>query len=180
MNTQKLTKRQKKSLAFRKRETSKRQQNDKKHRNELTGMDDDAYLALERQGIFGLDDGEDEMEGGAHEEDGTPVDYKEGGPVQRKKGKGSRQGKSEAEEEDVPVSMAVLKKRKREGDGDGERRGKDEEDIGRVKRAKRTSPERDGSENIKDKTKQKFILFVGESLIISETLPTGSPFLKAI
>jgi nucleolar protein 6 len=153
----KLTKKQKKSLAFRERKAKPPIANDrKKHKNELTGNDDDALLALEGEDIFGLDGGEAEAEGDAHAEDSAQIGDEEGHALQHKKGKGGGKGKSKKESEDVPVFVADLKgkKRKREGGGEvdeGMRQDK-------VKKAKQTSP----VEEKNDKAKQKFILFVGE------------------
>jgi len=162
--TPKLTKKQKKSLAFRQHKTTKRQHRNK---NGHTSMGDDAHFTLEDQDIFALDGGEVEVEGDAHEEDGTPVGYKEGNAVQRKKSKVSKQSKGETEKEDVPVVVAVLKgkalKRKRGNEGEGE--GEGEEGHSRAKKAKQTSSvEKEvDNEKTKDKTKQKLILFVGGS-----------------
>lgn len=169
--TPKLTKKQKKSLAFRTHKTTKRQhRNDQEHKNGLTSMGDDAYPTLEDQDIRALDGGEVEVEGDAHEEDGAPVGYKEGNAVQRKKSKVGKQIKGATEEEDVPVVVAVLKekdlKRKREGEGEGE------EGHGKAKKAKQTSAaEKEvDNEKTKDKTKQKLILFVGGSFLLGTAL----------
>src|SRR5260221_11713171 len=116
--TPKLTKKQKKSLAFREHKATKQQHRNK---NGHSSMGDNAYFTLEDQDIFALDGGEVEVEEDAHEEDGTPVGYEEENAVQRKKSKVGKQSKGETEKEDVPVVVAVLKgKRKRENEGEGE------------------------------------------------------------
>ena len=152
--TPKLTKKQKKSLAFRDRKTSKRQYpNDQKKINEHNSMEGDGHPALEGQDIFGLGCSKDQAERDANEEDGATVGYEEGDAVQHKKGKVSKQSKGETENENVPLSVAVLKgkKRKREVEDDGEV----------AKNAKQMSSA--GKEpDDENKTRQKFILFVGE------------------
>jgi nucleolar protein 6 len=155
--TPKLTKKQKKSLAFREHKTSKRQphRNDQRHKNGYTGMGGDAHFTLEDQDILDLDGGKVEVEEDAHEEGVAPVDYKEGNELQRKTSKVGRKSKGETKKEDVPVVVAVLKRK---------RRIEEEEDPGqgRAKKAKQTSSaEEVDNENKKEKTKQKFILFVG-------------------
>lgn len=178
----KLTKKQKKSLAFRDRKTGKRQHpnDEKQKRNEHDSMEGDAYPALAGQDIFGLDSSEDQAEGNAHEEDGATVGYEEGDAVQRKKGKVGKQGKGKTENEDVPLSVAVLKGKKRK------REDEDDREVGVAQGGVKNAKQMDSgkvldNENKKDNTRQKFILFIGEyvrTCLLERILTVSSGNLK--
>ncbi|KAJ3507180.1 hypothetical protein NLJ89_g6451 [Agrocybe chaxingu] len=172
--TQKLTKKQKKGLAFRERKSGgKRQPQGRKGDNELDEMEANAVPAMEDQDIAAGDGDKAEGTGAEHEKAGKAGWDAQRDEGKRKEGKVGRKGKGKAEAEDVRVSEPVLKKtgkRKREdgdedeGEGEG---GEDGEDgAGKKKSSKKPAKRKKGSEEDagdakKDTSKQRFLLFVG-------------------
>jgi len=168
--SQKLTKKQKKGLAFRERKTGKRQPGKGRHRNELSGMEYNAIPSMEGEVLFGLEGDPAQDQGVPRKDDSKTCRHEEGDAVQHKKGKSGSKSKGDAEKEDVSVSVAVLKgkKRKREDDGVDEESREDcvgVEGRSKTKRKKVTKEEGEEEEKQqKNQSKQKFILFIGEFL----------------
>ncbi len=174
--SQRLTKKQKKGLAFRERKTGKRQQGKGRHRNGLSGMEYNAIPSMEGEALLGLDGDPAQDQGIPHKEDSKTCRHEEGDVVQHKKGKGGSKGKGDAEKEDVSVSVAVLKGKKRMREDEGieaeGREGRAEvEGRSKTKRKKVAEGEEEEEEEEeeekqqKNQPKQKFILFIGEFLL---------------
>ena len=166
--TQKLTKKQKKGLAFRERKTGKRQPStaNQREKDGIDDMEDNAVPAMEDQDHIGADGGEAEVEGVDDKKAGKARGHQEGDVGRREEGKVGGKGKSKAKEEDVREPVSVLKKsgkRKREIEGEEEDEEKEKDDTAKklTKRKKVAGGEQD------DKGKQRFILFVGEYHIVS-------------
>ncbi len=166
---QKLTKKQKKSLAFRERKAvSKRQQGKERHKNELISMECNSIPVMEGESVLACDGRTVEDQGVTHQADGKARDDEERHEVQRKKGK---DGARNAEKEDVRFSVTVLKgkKRKREDGSEGEA---DRQEVVASKRRK--SVEAD-DEEMKDKSRQRLILFVGRLTNLFDSMSFSSP-----
>ena len=176
---QKLTKKQKKSLAFRERKgsTSKRQQGKQRHKNELISMDCNSIPVMEGESVLACDGCAVEGQGDTYQEDGKARDDEEGHEVELKKRKGSSRC---AEKEDVRLSHTVLKgkKRKREDGESSGGLGEAEEEAAR-KRRRSVEGEADDEEK-KDNSKQRFILFIGRLTILFHPILFLSPPAKAI
>ena len=161
---QKLTKKQKKSLAFRERKSaSKRQQGKERHKNELISMECNSIPVMEGESVLACDGCTVEGQGVTHQADGKAHDDEERRQVQRKKRKGSSTG---AEKEDVRFSDAVLKGKKRKRE-DGGTEGEAEEEVARKRRGS-IGGETDDEE--KDNSKQRFILFIGRLTILFDAI----------
>ncbi|KAF9527745.1 hypothetical protein CPB83DRAFT_814913 [Crepidotus variabilis] len=169
----KLTKKQKKGLAFRERKgKSTSTSTSSKHstlKKNVSDLDHNAYPAMEDQDLLGLDGGEGEVRGDEDEKQGEEGKDKERNEEERKESGKIGKGKRKAATEDVHVPVAVLKdgkgkKRKRE-EGEGVEENKETEAGGKkgsnkTKRKKVDGEAADtGDQN--DSTKQRFILFVG-------------------
>ena len=150
--TQKLTKKQKKGLAFRERKTGKRQD-----RDDLSEMEANAIPAMEDQDLAGADGGAVEVAGGDYKKTGQAVDNAIRDEGKRKESKVGSKGKGKAERQDVPVPVEVVKKetkRKREGAQDSQ--------DGQSKKRKRMDDNDKTPGDLEKAGKQRFILFVGE------------------
>jgi hypothetical protein len=171
---QKLTKKQKKGLAFRERKSGKQKKTaDPTHQDQyeygLAEMDFNAIPAMEDEVLVGVAGGSVQVEGVLGAAKGK-VGKEKGGKGDKSKGK--RASKDAEEAVGVVAQVGKGKKRKREegdieggeaevegagGAGDGEKGRK------RKKAVKKVDGEGDGEE---DRGKQRFILFVGMSLVI--------------
>ncbi|KAF8202992.1 hypothetical protein BJ912DRAFT_336336 [Pholiota molesta] len=166
--SQKLTKKQKKGLAFRERKTGKRHGT---KRNELDDMEANAVPAMEDAGLTGDDGDQAEAAGDDRTAKGKAGGDKEGGEGQRQEGKVGRKGKGKAAPEDVPVAVEAVKKatgqkRKREAEEEGAAEGgENAAEKGTTKKStkrKKTDGESKSQPDGKDKpAKQRFILFLG-------------------
>ncbi|KAF4623130.1 hypothetical protein D9613_002167 [Agrocybe pediades] len=162
-STQKLTKKQKKGLAFRERKSGK-------GKNGLDDMEANAVPAMEDQDIAGSDSHPVEAPGADHKKKGKEDGNKVGHEGTGKEGKAGGKGKGKAEAGDVSVSVekvgkgASAKKRKREEDDDGvaevEGKGDGKEKSKKTSKRKKTGGDKpaDGKEA---PSKQRFILFLG-------------------
>jgi hypothetical protein len=167
--SQRLTKKQKKGLAFRERKTGKRQQGKGRHKNELSGMEYNAIPFMEGEALLGLEGDPAQDQGVPRKEVSKTCRHEEGDVVQHKKGKSGSKSKGDAEKEDVSVSVAVLKGKKRTREDDGvEAEGREDrvEVDGRSKSKRKKAAEEEEEEEEekqqKNQPKQKFILFIGE------------------
>lgn len=163
----KLTKKQKKSLTFRKRATGKRHS-----RNELIEMDNTAFPAMEDQDIASLDCDTLEVEKKCKKGDEAVRDQDKQG-VERKCKKGDEtirdqdkqgvesKGKGRAKEKDVSVEVVKTTKRKRACE-DGAQTS--EFQSRKVSKRKKDNDVTQSSETKKTAVKQRFILFVGSHL----------------
>jgi nucleolar protein 6 len=171
--SQKLTKKQKKGLAFRERKTGKRHGT---KRNELDDMEANAVPAMEDAGLAGDDGGQAEAAGDDRPAKGKAGGDKEGGEGQRQEGKVGRKGKGKAAPEDVPIAVEAVKKaagqkRKREAEEEGAAEGGETAaEKGTTKKStkrKKTDGESKSQPEGKDKpAKQRFILFLGMCALI--------------
>lgn len=148
--TQKLTKKQKKGLAFRERKTGGKRQG----RHDLSEMEANAIPVVEDQDIAGADGGEIEVARDDHKKTGKAVDNAIGDEGKRKESKVGSKGKGKAERQDVPVPVEVVKKRKREV-------AQDSQDS-QSKKRKRVDDNDKTPGAVEKAGKQRFILFVGE------------------
>lgn len=147
--TQKLTKKQKKGLAFRERKTGKRQGPD-----DLSDMEANAIPVVEDQDLAGADGDEIEVAGDDYKKTGKAVDNAIGDEGKRKESKVGSKGKGKAEKQGVPVPVEVVKKRKREGLQDSQ--------DSQSKKRKRMDDNDKTPGDMEKAGKQRFILFVGE------------------
>lgn len=178
--SQKLTKRRKKSLAFRERKTGKRQQGKERYRNGLFSMEYNAIPSMEGEDVLVLDGYKAQDQRVPHKENSKACRHEEGDAVQHKKSKVSSKSKGDAEKEDVSLSVAVLKGKKRMREDEvGEAEGEEEVEGGSTK-TKRKKVGEEGGEERKEELKQRFILFVGEFLPFSVDLISSLIFFKAI
>ncbi|RXW22594.1 hypothetical protein EST38_g3285 [Candolleomyces aberdarensis] len=168
--SQKLTKKQKKSLAFRERKTGKQSRDTKSTGNPSTNEDEDEYglaevdvnaiPAMEDEVLPGVAGGSVQVEGVLGEEKGKQ------GKAKRDKGdksKGKRPNQDGAEAVGVAAQAGKGQKRKREADEaevDGAGVGDGEKGRKRKKAAKKEEEDGEG-EGERNRAKQKFILFVG-------------------
>ncbi|KAH9486555.1 putative RNA-binding protein [Psilocybe cubensis] len=166
-STQKLTKKQKKGLAFRERKTGKGQTKNAV----VDDMETNAIPLMEDQDLAGSDSYPSEIPGGDDETKGKTTNVQnrvEGEPKEGKvgaKGKGKGKGKAETETSIVAVEKmkGQPKKRKRSDEDEAEKDGDENLQDGVKKKSKRKKV--DGDKVIGGKadkpTKQRFILFLG-------------------
>lgn len=166
--SQKLTKKQKKGLAFRDRKSGKR------HGQDELSMEANAVPAMEDEDITGNVSAADKDTGNNDKKKGKTVDDAGRGEGKRQEGKvGSKgKGKAKAEEFSGPVEVGKkgAQKRKREDDGedavDGKQASKTTAPTQTAKRKK--TADGDSTKEAKDKTekpaKQRFLLFLGTSI----------------
>jgi len=160
--TQKLTKKQKKGLAFRERQSTKRKHGDAT----IADMDDNAVPIMEDQDLATISCDRSQVEGDAKQTKSTTSTGEIEKGSGQSEGKGKEKGKQESgldvesnrprkrkrenevdvEEEDVPKKSAVMKRIKSRDEGSGE---------GVEKDAGSTTAQQ----------KQRFILFVGARVI---------------
>ncbi|KDR85403.1 hypothetical protein GALMADRAFT_54100 [Galerina marginata CBS 339.88] len=154
-STQKLTKKQKKGLAFRERKIGKA-------KNGHSDTEDNAVPFMEDQDRAGSDGDTPEVAGGGDKKKGKATGVAVGDEVKRKEGRAGSKGTRKTEAEDVPVSVEMTslgKKRKRGNDETGRAEG-----SGQPKKAlkrKKTDGGADETGEKKNDTKQRYILFVG-------------------
>jgi nucleolar protein 6 len=157
MSDSKLTKKQKKGLAFRQRTVGKR-----RSRNELMEMETAAIPTMEDQDIASIqsDTLQDQKKRRELEGDETV-----GVSDQDKQGRLARKGKRTAEENNVLASVEVVKtiKRKRVSGEDGAKEDQISEFQARkvLKRKKNNDVTQSSETKGKTEVKQRFILFVG-------------------
>lgn len=170
--SQKLTKKQKKGLAFRERKTGKRQGT---KRNELDDMEANAVPAMEDEGLAGDDGDQTEAAGDDRTAKGKAGGDKEGGEGRSQEGKVGGKGKGKATAENVPVAVEVVKKatgqkRKREAAeeaGEGGENAAEKSTTKKSTKRKKTDGESKSQPEGKDKpAKQRFILFLGMYALI--------------
>lgn len=165
-STQKLTKKQKKSLAFRERKTGKGQ-----GKNELDDMEANAVPAMEDQDIAGDDSNPPQVPGDGGEEKGKAGNDAVRHEGKRKEGKLGGKGKGKAEKEDVPVAVEKLnssKKRKRDAEEDESKQ--EDEDTTAEQSSKKTSKRKKTGDEKQASTKegkQRYILFLGKEHLTS-------------
>ncbi|KAF9056571.1 hypothetical protein BJ165DRAFT_537259 [Panaeolus papilionaceus] len=175
--SQKLTKKQKKGLAFRERKTGKPHRSSTSNTtahstsfsdNELDEMEAMAIPVMEDQDLADNDCYPTKIGRNEGQKRGKAGDHGAGGDAKPRKGAESSKGKRKSEEEDVPVSVEVSKeggkgkKRKREGEenvgakeADGESKNKTSKKIKTSKDGETTTDEK------KNNGKSRFILFIG-------------------
>lgn len=161
MSDSKLTKKQKKGLAFRQRTLGKR-----RPRNELMEMETFAVPTMEDQDIASIQS--DTLQGQKKRREG---DETVGVSDQDKQGRLARKGKRTAEENNVLVSVEVVKtiKRKRVSGEDGAKEDQTSEFQPRkvLKRKKNNDVTQSSETKGKTEVKQRFILFIGSRLSCS-------------
>jgi len=152
---QKLTKKQKKGIAFRDRKTTK-----SRTHGDPSGLEDNQVPVLEVQDLADVQDVSPALEVAPEQ-----------GPLVDSKGKAARKGKEKAKDKDSGPPPRSEKKKKRKRDDDA---GGGEEDVAKKSE---DAPETDGpkrkkvkgnsgaagdaGKGAKDQVKQRFILFVG-------------------
>lgn len=155
---QKLTKKQKKTLAFRGRTTGKRNS-----RNGQIEMETTAVPIMEDQDIASMH--RDTMEHPVIQNKKKCKEGDETGQVfdDGKQGRIEGKGNGRAEEKDVSVSMEVVKTTKRKRGGEN---GEQEDQISESRKVLKRKKGNDvtQSSETKEKIKQRFILFVGSHL----------------
>lgn len=168
-NVQKLTKKQKKGLAFREGKAGKRKGNG------VPDMEDNAVPAMEDQGHAGDDGGAVEIRGDDRQKTGKEVDNKVRDEGKRSDDKTAGKGKGKAAEEDARESAQVVKKevskkRKRENDesGEGEEGAEDKKSSSGAKATKKKKGGADAKEEKEKPSKQRFILFLGVCVYFRE------------
>ncbi|KAF8167701.1 hypothetical protein B0H34DRAFT_792396 [Crassisporium funariophilum] len=154
--TQKLTKKQKKGLAFRERKTTGKRQ----EKNDLTEMEANAIPTMEDQDLAGDDSNTAEAAGVEDPKKRKERNDESGSKERRKEGKVSSKGKGKAEAEDVPVSDALVKSTKRKREGEAEQTP-DANPSKAPKRKKGVNGAEAGETKDTKAAKQRFILFVG-------------------
>jgi nucleolar protein 6 len=147
--TQKLTKKQKKGLAFRERKTGKR--------HDLSEMEANAIPAVEDQDLAGADGDAIEVAGSDYKKAGKAVDNAVGDEGKRKESKVGSKGKGKAERQDVPVPVEVVKKEKKR-----KREGAQDSEDSQSKKRKRVDDNDKTPGDLEKAGKQRFILFVGK------------------
>ncbi|KIM47808.1 hypothetical protein M413DRAFT_439487 [Hebeloma cylindrosporum] len=153
-STQKLTKKQKKGLAFRERKAGKRPA-----RDDLSEIEANAIPVVEDQDLAGGDGDTIEVERDDYKKTGKAVDNAIGDEGKRKESKVGSKGKGEAEKQGVPDPVEVVKKekkRKRESEtaeGDGQSK--------KTAKRKRLDADEKTPVDTEKAGKQRFILFVG-------------------
>jgi len=165
-STQKLTKKQKKGLAFRERKSGK-------GKNGLDDMEANAVPAMEDQDFASSNSNTSEVPGAEHKkkskENGNTIGNESTGKESKEGSKGK--GKAEAEDGSVAVEKVksvTTKKRKREKEDEGDAAKEEEESTeekeksAKTSKRKKISSDKKGSEST---SKQRFILFLGGSLI---------------
>lgn len=170
--SQKLTKKQKKSLAFRERKTEK-QNRDKKTAEACNTNDDDQYglaemdvnaiPAMEDQDLLGEASDNIQVEGVLGSEK-RKLGKEKGGKGDKSQGK--RSSKDGAEAVGVAAQVGKGKKRKREAeDVEAEVEDGVVGNGGKGRKRKKAAKKEDGEgEGEDDKTNQRFILFVGMAI----------------
>ena len=159
MSNLKLTKKQKKGLAFRQR-TGNRQS-----RNELMEMEIAAVPIMEDQDIASIQS--DTLQGQKKRKEGDETVRVSD---QDKQGRVASKGKKIAEETNVSVSVEVVKttKRKRACEDGAQENQTSEFQSRKVQKRKKGSDVTQSSEtNVKTAVKQRFILFVGSHISCS-------------
>ena len=155
MSDSKLTKKQKKGLAFRQRTTGKR-----RPRDELMEMETAAIPIMEDQDIASIQSDTLQDQKKIREGDETARVS-----IQDKQGRVARKGKKTAEENDVLVSIEVVKtiKRKRPSCEDEAQGDQISESQSRKVLKRKKDKDVTQSSETKGKTavKQRFILFIG-------------------
>lgn len=155
----KLTKKQKKGLAFRQRTTGKR-----RSRNELMEMETAAIPTMEDQDIASIQSDTLQDQKKRREGDET-VRVSD----QDKQGRVARKGKRTAEENNILVSVEVVKtiKRKRASSEEGAQEDQTSESQSRkvLKRKRNNDVTQSSETNGKIAVKQRFILFVGSRFL---------------
>ncbi|KAF8973613.1 hypothetical protein BDZ97DRAFT_1647687 [Flammula alnicola] len=164
--TQKLTKKQKKGLAFRERKSGKQQR-----RDELSAMETNAVPAVEDQDITGHHSDTVEIGGDVRQTKGNAVDDTIGSKGQPKEGKVGGKGKGKAKTEDVPVAVEVVRKasKKRKREEEAAEAAKGVEGVAEENPTKKSAKRKKVGEETKAKagesteksSKQRFILFLG-------------------
>ncbi|KAF8913060.1 hypothetical protein CPB84DRAFT_1742458 [Gymnopilus junonius] len=153
---QKLTKKQKKGLAFRDRKTNKGQR-----KNVLVDMENNAVPLMEDQDLPSSDGGSTQVAGDEGKEKRKAKCLTEGSEGQRSDGKTGSKSKGKAEESNVPVPVESVKAgKKRKRTGDEAEQGVSNQQPDTSKRKKPNQEESGGEEDGK-KSKQRYILFVG-------------------
>ncbi|TFK36909.1 hypothetical protein BDQ12DRAFT_686073 [Crucibulum laeve] len=150
----KLTKKQKKAVAFRERKTGKRKGDDGIMEME---MEDNSVPVMEDQILAS-------MSGSGVEVDDVAAEASKSGEGSKKTGSGKGKGKSKAGEGGLEDAAAKSKKRKRDSevaDVEDSALGKKTKSSKRKKSDKVESSKDDDSEKDKTSMKQRFILFVG-------------------
>lgn len=174
MSDSKLTKKQKKGLAFRQRTTGKR-----RPRNELMEMETAATPTLEDQNIASIqsDTLQDQKKRWESDETVRVSD-------QDKQGSVAKKGKRTAEENNVLVSVEVVKtiKRKRASSEEGVQEDQTSESHSRkvLKRKKNNDVYQSSETKGKTPVKQRFILFVGSRfhVLFNDLRLLSSSFLR--
>jgi len=158
-NRQKLTKRQKKGLAFRERKTGKRQD-----RDELSEMEANAIPVVEDQDIAGDDGDTTEVAGDIHKKKGKAVGDAVGDEGKRTESKVGSKGKGKAERQGVPVPVEAVKekKRKREAEATEEVQGSQDSQPKKAVKRKKVDDKVKSTGEMDKAGKQRFLLFVGE------------------
>lgn len=159
---QKLTKKQKKGVAFRERKSGKR--------HDESSMEANAVPAMEDEDLAGYASDPHQGAGDNDKKKGKAGDYARGGEGKHPEGKDGGKGKGKAKAEDVPVAVEVGKKgaqkRKREEDEAGE--GGSAEKTSPKKTAKRKKTDGKNTTKPEEKkekpSKQRFLLFLGTFL----------------
>jgi len=155
-NTQKLTKKQKKGLAFRERKTGKRQD-----RNELSEMEANAVPVVEDQDIAGGYGDTIEVAGDDHKKKGKAVGDAVRDEGKRTESKVGSKGKSKAERQDVPVPVEAVKKRKREAEATEEAQDLHDSQPKKAVKRKKVDDKVKSTGDMDKAGRQRFILFVG-------------------
>ena len=158
----KLTKKQRKGLAFRKRTTGKRHS-----RNGLMEMETAAVPVMEDQDIAGVQGDTLQNQKKRREEKG---DETVRASDQDKQGRVARKGKERPKEKDVSFSVEVVKTTKRKRaceDGVQEDQTSESQSRKILKRKKDNDVTQSSETKGKTTVKQRFILFVGSYLHVS-------------
>jgi len=154
---QKLTKKQKKGLAFRERKTGKRQRLD-----DLSKMEANAVPVMEDQDFAGADGDTVEVAGDDYKKTGKAVDNTIGDEGKRKESKVGSKGKGKAEKQGVPVPVEVVKKEKKRKAEAETTEGAQDGQSGKVAKRKRMDDSDKTPGDMEKGGKQRFILFVGK------------------